>query len=75
MNRRTLVSILMIVLLLAAGWLAYRLLGPESEPLAPDSFREWLWAERQSDLFLQVILIFAGVLSIAAILPVKEDHE
>jgi len=70
-----LLAVFVILLLLAAGWLAFRAFGPEAAYQESEGFRAWLWAERQSDLLLQVILIFAGVLGIAAILPMKEDHE
>ena len=75
LSRTTLIAIFLVLLLLLAGWLAYRTLGPDSAAQETEGFRGWLWAERQSDLLLQVILIFAGVLGIAAILPMKEDHE
>jgi hypothetical protein len=35
----------------------------------PDSFRTWLWERRALDLLVQVALVFAGTLGVAAILP------
>jgi len=39
-------------------------------------FRAWFWEHRTLDLAVQVVLIFAGALGIAAILPIeKETHD
>lgn len=75
MNRRTMLGVLFLCLLLLSGWAAYQWLGPNvSAPVEP-GFREWLWKERRFDLLLQMVLIFAGALSIAAILQVKENED
>jgi hypothetical protein len=75
MNRRTLIAALLICLLLFSGWAAYQLLGPATPIQVDNAFRQWLWTERRFDLLLQMVLIFAGALSIAAILQVKEEDD
>jgi hypothetical protein len=42
--------------------------GARSEA-EPSVFRDWLWERRGLDLLIQVALIFAGTLGVAAILP------
>jgi hypothetical protein len=38
-------------------------------------FRQWFWDLRSPDLIVQMALVFAGALAIAAILPLEEDHD
>lgn len=44
-----------------------RLSDPDSDDLTV--FRNWLWERRGLDLLVQVALVFAGTLGVAAILP------
>ncbi len=74
-NRRLLIGILAVMLLLFLGWLAYQMQGIDAEMIERDGFRAWLWRERRFDLLLQMTLIFAGTLSIAAILPIQESED
>ena len=43
--------------------------------LVKKEFREVLWGERQIDLYLQVVLIFCGVLGVLGLLSEKEPKE
>jgi hypothetical protein len=66
-----------VVALLAGGWLVARTMGqpsPTAEPVE-SGFREWLWSRRALDLALQIGLILAGALGVAAILPDERDEE
>lgn len=74
-DRRLLFGILGVILLLLLGWLAYQVWGIDSASVQNDGFRDWLWRERRFDLLLQMVLVFAGALSIAAILPIQEDGD
>ncbi len=66
---------LAIVLLLFLGWAAFRLLNPGLAHVESPGFREWFWEIRSLDLLVQMALIFAGALGIAAILPVEDGDE
>ncbi|MEE4194767.1 MAG: hypothetical protein V2J07_06190 [Anaerolineae bacterium] len=74
-NRRLLIGILSVIVLLFLGWLAYQMVGLDEAIIERDGFRSWLWQERRFDLLLQMTLIFAGTLSIAAILPIQESED
>lgn len=74
-NRRLLIGILAVMLLLFLGWLAFQMQGIDAAMIERDGFRAWLWRERRFDLLLQMTLIFAGTLSIAAILPIQESED
>ena len=58
-----------VALLLIAGLLiGWQFLDPP-EDAGAGSFRQWFWESRSLDLLVQVGLIFAGALGIAALLP------
>ena len=62
----------LVILLLAGGWLAGQRLLPPAAPETEEhreTFREWLWGTRSLDLAVQVGIIFVGALGIAALLP------
>jgi len=64
-----------LVLLIAGLLLGQRLWVPPGDTPGA-SLRLWLWERRSLDLAVQVGLIFAGALGIAALLPRgKEDEE
>ena len=72
MKRSWVISIVIVFSLLSIGWFTFRWMNPSS--LAEeDSFQYWLWNYRSLDIITQVLLIFAGALGIAAILPGEED--
>lgn len=76
MRRKTTITVVLIILLLSAlGWLAFWLING-AEPLInqDDGFRTWFWEKRGLDLVVQVVLVFAGALGIAALLP-EEDQD
>ena len=74
-DRRLLFGLFAVILLLFIGWLAFQLWGIDSPSVQTDGFRAWLWRERRFDLLVQMALVFAGALSIAAILPVKDEED
>ncbi|MBW6465517.1 MAG: hypothetical protein K0B06_03335 [Brevefilum sp.] len=76
MNKRTLNAIIAILVLLTVGWLLFGALNQDAPVVdEPDEdFRAWFWEKRGLDLVVQVILVFAGALGIAAILPVEDEN-
>ena len=63
-----------VVILLFIGWFLFRLInGSVSFELIEGIFQTWIWENRSLDLAVQVLLVFAGALGIAAILPMEED--
>lgn len=76
MKKNTLFAIVAMLVLLTLGWLLFRgLNSPEMITAGDDGFRAWFWEKRGLDLVVQVILVFAGALGIAAILPVEDDDD
>ena len=75
MNHERLTWIGVLTLLLIAGLLIGRLFFASPEDVAADSFREWFWENRALDLLVQVGLIFAGALGIAALLPRGKEED
>jgi hypothetical protein len=71
------VFLLLAFLLLMLGLGAFHFLNPAqpSEPVMETGFRQWFWDLRSPDLIVQMALVFAGALAIAAILPLEEDHD
>lgn len=75
MNKRTLVTVFAVIMMLSLGWFLFRTLNTAEAVTAGDEdFRAWFWEKRGLDLVAQVILVFAGALGIAAILP-EEDED
>ena len=76
MKKNTLVLTAMVLVILIGGWLLFRTLNsPPTASAADDGFRAWFWEKRGLDLVVQVILVFAGALGIAAILPVEDEDD
>jgi hypothetical protein len=74
MKKNVLFSIIAILVLLTLGWLLFRgLNSAEAISAGDDDFRVWFWDKRGLDLVVQVVLVFAGALGIAAILPVEDE--
>lgn len=74
MRRPRFLMITFVVLLLLGGWFLFRTINSPSQVRSVDiGFRAWFWEMRALDLAVQVILVFAGALGIAAILPGDED--
>jgi hypothetical protein len=73
MSRRFPSWALLLIVLLAVGLMVGRWLWSPS-PLPPaTSFRVWWWEQRELDLAVQVGLVFAGALGIAALLPPEKE--
>ncbi len=76
MNSRRGGFVILALVLLIAGLAAFHSLNPSPAQAAPETdFRQWFWDFRSPDLILQMVLVFAGALGIAAILPLEEDHD
>ncbi len=76
MKRTVYLLIIFVIFLLLTGWVLFRLIN-SPEPLRADitGFRIWLWEKRALDLIVQILLVFAGTLGIAAILPIEADDD
>ncbi len=71
--------LVLVVVLLIGGALIGRALRPPASdlpaeasgasPIDETAFRDWFWDRRSLDLVVQVALVFAGALGVAAILP------
>lgn len=73
-RRRARAWIIFLVLIMAAGYIMFVI--KTDVPVAAEGpvFRIWFWENRTTDLFIQVALIFAGVLGVVIILDSgKED--
>lgn len=76
MKRNQLILLALITILLVAGLLIFRTLNSEvSRTAAEGGFRTWFWEKRGLDLVVQIVLVFAGALGIAAILPVEDEND
>jgi len=74
MNRRTIFTILVIIVLLSVGWFLFRFMNSDVlMTVEEEGFRAWLWQKRGLDLVVQIVLVFAGALGITAILPVEDE--
>jgi hypothetical protein len=72
-NRILLIS--MFVLLLSGWFLFQAIHRGEVLPAGEPDFRSWFWEQRALDLVVQIALVFAGALGIAAILPLEENDD
>lgn len=76
MKRSTKLLVIIIVLLLLSGWIIFRVINrPDFTAADTSGFRAWFWENRGLDLAVQVMLVFAGTLGIAAILPIEEEDD
>ncbi len=79
MNRDKLAWLVILALLLVGGLvLGRRFMSPAGTPVSNEGeaflFRQWFWENRGLDLAVQVALIFAGALGLAALLPMDESE-
>lgn len=76
MKRNQLIVIVLVIILLLSGLVIFRSLNSEAvRPVTDGGFRAWFWEKRGLDLIVQIVLVFAGALGIAAILPVEDDND
>ncbi len=76
MKRRTYLIIIFVIIFLLSGLFLFRTLNVVDPSVDPSGeFRTWFWDRRALDLAVQVLLVFAGALGIAAILPVEEEDD
>lgn len=76
MKKNTIIIIIAVLVILMGGLFLFRALnGSAPAEGAEDGFRAWFWEKRGLDIIVQVILVFAGALGIAAILPVEEEDD
>jgi len=74
MRKTRIYLVLAVVVLLTLGWFLFRFLnGTQSLVVEDEGFRAWFWENRGLDLVVQMLLVFAGALGIAAILPVEDE--
>jgi len=74
MPRRLTSWMILLALLLVTGLAVGRWVwGPPDVPAAT-SFRAWWWERRETDVAVQVGLVFAGALGIAALMPPEEEE-
>ncbi len=69
MNRRVTAWAFLLTVLLVIGLMVGRWLWAPSELAPAASFRVWWWKRRELDVAVQVGLVFAGALGIAALMP------
>jgi len=76
MKRNTTILLAAVFSLLLIGWILFQTINQDSPSRSDNTgFRSWLWDKRGLDLIVQAILVFAGALGIAAILPVEDEDE
>ena len=76
MKRYPLIVIVLVTFLLLAGLVIFRTLNSEAlRSVGDGGFRTWFWEKRGLDLVVQIVLVFAGALGIAAILPAEDEHD
>ena len=74
MKKTTYRFVFVVIILLFSGWLLFRVLNSaELGNEEASGFSQWFWEKRSLDLVIQIALVFAGALGIAAILPVEEN--
>ncbi len=73
MARRLTSWILLLALLVVTGLVVGRWVWGHSQVPAATSFRAWWWERREADVAVQVGLVFAGSLGIAALMPPEEE--
>lgn len=71
MKKKARFRFLLVFLPLILGWALFHWINPEAFVGESSGFRSWLWENRGLDLVVQVLLVFAGALGIAAILPIE----
>jgi len=71
------ILVVCVFLLLLAGWILFQVLNQKGAPISNENtgFRQWFWELRSLDLIVQVLLVFAGALGIAAILPIEDEDD
>lgn len=73
MNKRSwVIYFAFVFILISLGWFAFRWLNP-TLIVEADGFQDYLWTYRSLDIITQLLLMFAGALGIAALLPNEED--
>lgn len=76
MKRNQVLVLVLVTILLLSGLVIFRAFNSEAvRPVTDGGFRAWFWEKRGLDLIVQIVLVFAGALGIAAILPVEDDND
>ena len=76
MKRNVFLFLAAVIIFLLVGWILYKAFNQGGFiNLGDTGFRSWFWEKRGLDLIVQIILVFAGALGIAAILPIEGDDD
>ncbi|MEA3327973.1 MAG: hypothetical protein U9R53_11835 [Chloroflexota bacterium] len=76
MKRNVVLFLAAVIIFLLVGWILYKTFNQGGFINPGDTgFRSWFWEKRGLDLVVQIILVFAGALGIAAILPIEGDDD
>jgi len=67
-RRRARKWVIFLLLMLAVGYILFAFKTDAFIITEDPNFRIWFWENRTTDLFIQVALIFAGVLGVVIIL-------
>jgi hypothetical protein len=73
MNRKIGSWIILLFVLLAVGLTIGHWFWSSQAPLSVTSFRVWWWENKELDVAVQVGLMFAGALGIAALMPPEDE--
>jgi hypothetical protein len=77
-NNDRLIGGILVIFCLVSGLIIGRVLGAVPDQVTPtgaETFRVWFWSHRSIDLAVQVGLIFAGALGVAAVLPALKEED
>jgi multisubunit Na+/H+ antiporter MnhB subunit len=73
-KRKHLMVVIFLIFLLS-GLILFRMINHDIEYESDKTtFQAWFWEKRSLDIAVQIGMVIAGALGIAAILPMEDDH-
>ena len=69
---RPLAFVLVAAMAILLGWMAYPLMRVAATPGGPASLADALWQQRVLDVYIQIALLFSGVLGVLGLLSERE---